>query len=343
MLADVLIKIAAEQGKEERQSIYRPRPSSSGPERCIRSMVYHALGVERAPLPGRSILVFDDSSWHEELTADWINKSAFKLHSRQMRVETPVGPGNIDGIITDLLGVDRLWEHKAINCYTFERIWKGSFPLDYFTQCALYVKGLQKVNPAINEALLLVKNKNTAQYMEFLLRYDGGKDTIRIVEMVRSDGERQAPEFEYPGIIEDTLTKFAEVERHRAANTIPPRPFELGNEFPCSYCLWNRTCWQGFADEFNALPKGEELGIVELVSRFQAVKGEAEEAEKEKKGLREQILGKLSQLGVSGGRAGQYVIEAKVTKRAGFTVEPSEYIKLNVTTPKEKKEKTYGR
>ena len=337
MLADILIKVATEQGKEEAQHAYRPRPSSAGPERCIRSMVYHALGVERAPLPGRAILVFDDSSWHEELTADWIAKTAFKLHSRQMLVETPVGPGRIDGIVTDLLGVDRLWEHKAINHFSFERYWKGESPLDYFTQCALYIKGLQKVQPHLREAVLLVKNKNTAQYMEFILDYDAAKDSIRIVEMVRSDGERQLREFEYPGITEEAVQKFAAVEAHRAAGKLPPRPFEFGSEFPCSYCLWNRACWDGFATEFNALPKDAELDIAELVARFQAVKGEEAEAKKEKDALREQILGRLAQLNVSGGRAGEYVVTASVKKRAAFTMPETEFLQLDVKKAKEPK------
>ncbi len=330
MLADILVKVASDQGKEEGQAPYRPRPSSAGPERCIRAMAYHANGTPRAPLPGRSILVFDDSSWHEELTADWIQKTAFRIHSRQMAVDTPCGRGHIDGVITDLLNVDRLWEHKAINHFSFNRYWEGTYPLDYFTQCALYVKGLQAVNPSIQEALLLIKNKNTAQYMEFLLRYDVAKDSLRIVEMVRSDGERKQPEFEYHGILEDAVAKFAAVELFRSAGDLPPRPFEFGTEFPCSYCLWNKTCWDGFAEEFNAMPDGAELGIAELVSRFQAVKGDEARAKEEKDAIREQILARLAALNVRGGRAGEFVVTAKVQKRAAFTVPESEFIQLNV-------------
>ena len=337
MLADIIIKIAFEQGKEEERAPYRPRPSSAGPERCIRSLVYHSMAVERAPLPGRAFLVFDDGGWHESLTADWIRKSSFKLHSEQMRVETPVGVGSIDGIITDLLGVDRLWEHKAMSTYAWERYWNGGFPLDYFTQCALYVNGLQKVNPNLNEALLLDKNKNTAQYLEFLLRYDAEQDSLRIVEMVRSDGERQTPEWEYVGITTDAVAKFAEVEKHRTAGPLPPRPHLFGTDFPCSYCLWNRTCWENFAEEMAALPKEVELEISEVLERFQAVKLTEAAAKKEKDELRERILGHLSALNVSGGRAGRWNVQAKVQKRAGFTVEPSEFIVLNVSQKKEKK------
>ena len=83
MLAELIPQIA---GQDQRKFKYRPRPSNAGPERCIRAMVYSALGIEPKPLPGRSILIMDDSSWHEELSADWINKSVYKLHSRQMGV-----------------------------------------------------------------------------------------------------------------------------------------------------------------------------------------------------------------------------------------------------------------
>ena len=78
MLAEIIPKIA---GMEQNEWDFKPRPSSAGPERCIRQMVYHGLGFPSEPLSGRAILVFDDSSWHEELTLDWLRKSAFKIHS----------------------------------------------------------------------------------------------------------------------------------------------------------------------------------------------------------------------------------------------------------------------
>ena len=156
MIADIIPKLA----EFERQDYkYRPRPSNSGPERCIRQMVYHGLEVPRQPLPGRALLVFDDSSWHETLTGDWIRKSAYKLHSEQMLIE--VGSlginlkGHIDYLITDLTGKDLLLEHKAINHFSFQRYLEGNLPLDYLTQMALYFRGLQKIQPELKDGLLL--------------------------------------------------------------------------------------------------------------------------------------------------------------------------------------------
>jgi len=84
MIADIIPKLAEFEREDWK---YKPRPSNAGPERCIWQMVYHGLEAPKEPLPGRALLVFDDSSWHEELTAGWIRKSAYKLHSEQMKVE----------------------------------------------------------------------------------------------------------------------------------------------------------------------------------------------------------------------------------------------------------------
>ena len=81
MLADLLIKIAGMTAKPEAE--YRPRPSSAGPERCLRQLVYKALGTPGKPTGDRFIMVLDDSSWPEELTADWIRKSAFQPPDQQ--------------------------------------------------------------------------------------------------------------------------------------------------------------------------------------------------------------------------------------------------------------------
>jgi len=123
MLADVILKIAG-QFQEEEEHKYYPRPSMAGPERCTRQMVYHGLNIAKEPLAGRAVMIFSDSSFHEDLTADWIRKSAFQLHSEQMEINVDCPgygiklTGHIDGVVTDLLGTDYLWEHKAINHFS---------------------------------------------------------------------------------------------------------------------------------------------------------------------------------------------------------------------------------
>jgi len=170
MLSDALVKVAGMHRKPEQE--YRPRPSSSGPERCLRQLVYKAMGFIEALKSDRFEVLLNDSSWQEYSTASLIELSSFELHSQQLVLNcgttTHLGKpydvvGSIDGIVRDLLGVDRLWEHKAINHFGFERYLKGdAYPEDYLTQCCLYLVGLQKQNLEIREAVMLIKNKNTS-------------------------------------------------------------------------------------------------------------------------------------------------------------------------------------
>ena len=338
MLADLLPQVAAE--TQAARHPYRPRPSLAGPERCLRALTYDAFGTPAATLAGRALLIFDDSSWHEELTADWIQRTAYQLHSRQMPVEIPnmfpwlVGQscvcsqcahtihaehlhGHIDGIFTDLLRVDRLLEHKAINHFAFDRIWKGQWPLDNLTQTALYCAGVQQVNPDITEALLLIKNKNTAQYIELLCRYDVMTDTLTVVDVVRSDGERQTPGFVMERVTQSAVEKFAFVEQHRAANTLPARPFEYGTEFPCGYCPWKEHCWEGYQAEFAALATDQALDqdLVDMAAYYCETRGHITEMEKEKDEVKDKIKAALDAKGIRHGTTSQYAITLSMKAR----------------------------
>jgi len=318
MLAEILHKIAAE-GQSTRDP-YRKRPSLAGPERCIRSLVYHARGELQRPLPGRAVFVFDDSSWHAELTKDWIRKTAYRLHSEEMEVETPVGKGRIDGILTDLLSQDILWEHKAINHFSFDRIWKGQWPLDYLTQKALYLNGVQRVNPDISRGLLLVKNKNTAQYLEILSVYDGPHDTLTVLEMVRSDGQRTDKSIQIENICTEAVKKFAQVEAHRVGNTLPDRPFPAGTEYPCGYCAWADTCWEGYEDEFDLLAQDVQLDqeLATTCGYLQEVKMHIAEMEKEESRLREIVRDYMTTHGYRQGRAGEYAVSRELRHRTSW-------------------------
>lgn len=352
MLADILPRIAAEtQGP---QHAYRPRPSLAGPERCVRSLVYDARKIPATPFPGRAVMIFDDSSWHEELTADWIRKTAYVLHSEQMAVSTPAGEGHIDGILTDLLGVDRLWEHKGLNHFSFERIWKGQWPVDYFTQCALYLHGLHAIQPNLTEALLLIKNKNTAAFLECLLQYDAADDVLRLLSVVRSDGQRSDPkDIQWSGIVASAVQKFADVESHRAAATLPDRPFSFGTDYPCGYCRWGSTCWEGYEEEFKALEEDPALDkeLEDMAAYYLEVSGHASEMEKEKKQLRDKVRAALAAKNVKGGKAGPYTIQVSLQSREGLDEEQippdilaraktlSSFEVLHIRKPKEKGQK----
>ena len=190
MLIEVIPKISAEQmearQKEKGYGKYKHRCSNAGTERCLRMRVYHALGIEPEPFPDRFSLVLDDSSWHEELSADWIRSSVYRLHSTQMKLTTmtingvEVG-GHIDGLITDPDGNDMLWEHKAINHFTFQAYETGDLiPYDYITQCCMYIVGLEKDTGKWLPALLMIKNKNTSQYLEYHIEYDDQTDVTKV-------------------------------------------------------------------------------------------------------------------------------------------------------------------
>ena len=283
MLADVLHKVAGME--QEDATPYAIRPSLASPEtadspgRCKRAMTYWRRGETPAPWPGRFVLVLDDSSWHEELTADWIRKTAYRLHSQQMAVDiplpqplggerfcgrcrVPIPPtvlhGHIDGIFTDLLGVDRLLEMKALNHFGFQRLLNEELPLDYLTQACLYLRGLRTLSADLREAVLLVKNKNTAAYLEYRLSHDPEEDLCHVVELVASDGTRRALDVFLPGLVTTALRKFEEVEQHAAARTLPPRPFAR-DTWQCDYCRFGERCWQGFEAEHAAFAQQDPL------------------------------------------------------------------------------------
>ena len=318
MLADIILRIASE--TQEPRQPYRPRPSLAGQERCIRQLTYFARDFAAAPFPGRAIVVFDDGNWHQELLADWIRKSSFTLHSEGMKVDTLVGRGEIDGVITDMLNVDRLLEIKSTNHFSYERWWKGEYPLDYFTQVALYISGLQKVQPEISEGLLLAKNKNTGALMEFLLKYDSETDTIRLIEVVRSDGQRSKSDFAIQRVCQSAKEKFDEVERHRKAKTLPDRPFAVGTEFPCGYCAWAKTCWQNYESEFVQLAKEQEIDqeLEDVIAYYLQASGDAKEMDKEADRLKEIIRNYMREKEYQSGRVGPYVVIRSLRQRTSW-------------------------
>lgn len=288
--------------EREEDQPYFPRPSNAGPERCIRQMVYHAMNAPRDNQRGdRFILVLDDSSWHEELTAMWLGKTAFVLHSQQMPVDgdvlewrdptpRPCGicseqatrkagkpvtvmvqgnilHGHIDGIVTDLLQQDVHMEHKALSFFTVEMYLRsGVFPLDYIVQTIIYQKAIRmKLNPDIRKSCLLIKNKNSATYLDYVITYDMEEDRADIVEMTKSSGEIwnavDKPIFTMEKIIANAIEKFRTVDEHVAKGTLPARPYEMG-DWQCDYCPWGKqegTCWAGYEKEMTDLIRDAEF------------------------------------------------------------------------------------
>jgi len=308
MLAEILPKIAQMDYKEYE---FRPRPSLAGPDRCIRQMVFWGMGIPRSPLPGRAVIVFNDSSWHEELTADWLRKTAYKLHSQQMPVDCrpPMGKGLIDGIITDFEGVDRLLEHKAVSHFSFQRLWDGPLPMDYLTQVAIYLDGLQKVNPEIEEAILLIKNKNTAAYVEYRVRFVW--DAVGVIEMVNSQGEHKEPDVLIPDIYQNAIDRFEEVLSRIAEKRLPKRQYEM-DDWHCEYCGWFGKCWENYEEEFDQMAVDIVLddGTAELCRRYK----ELGEASKEKDVIAKTLKNLLNEKDARKARAGEFFITRSLGK-----------------------------
>lgn len=305
-------------------------------------MTYRALGATPKPFPGRSLLVFDDSSWHEELTKDLMRRSVYTVHSEQMAVElrapglnaagydcphcgAAVPPetlhGHLDWIQSDPLGRDTGVEHKAINHFTFQRYEKGEIPWDYVVQTCCYAAGAQRVNPELRDWVLVIKNKNTAQYLEWRLRYDGPTDQCSILDRVQSQGDA-------PALIEQVnhylqhpvgkaLEKFRVVETYRTENRLPPRPFELGTAFPCSYCAFAGPCWEGYEQELGSLTSDVQLDAqVEDLARLSLeLGGHISAMTKERDEARDAIKALLRAQDLKGGLTPSYVITRSVRGR----------------------------
>jgi hypothetical protein len=382
MLADIIVKVA---GMEiEERGDYRPRPSLAGPQRCIRQMVYWAK--KTAPdrqMGDRFAMTIDDSTFHEYLTSDWISKSSFKIHSSQMPLDIieldfmPKGtthyckhcdkqvPDNIlhghpDGIVTDLLGVDHHYEHKAVNRFAFDRYWKGEFPLDYITQCCLCIVGLNKeLHDKITTSVLLLKCKDTAQYMEFIIKYDETEDRADIMEANHSNGERRfmtdgSPLLTIEHIVYDAIKKFAAVDHCVKEGELPDRPFEMGTQFPCGYCAWEDTCWDGYLKEVEKLSENEaDLTELEDSARFYKELGaQISDMETQKDEVAKRIKNTLKDMEARKGKAGEYFINWKVSEQTRMKSKdeiPEELLPklmktiivetLSITKPKPKKGK----
>ena len=166
---------------------------------------------------------------------------------------------------------------------------------------------------------MLIKNKNTAQYLEILLHYDSIKDVTTIVEVVRSDGERYTPQqATWTELVTESVKKFAQIEAHAKAGTLPPRPFEYGTDFPCGYCRWGKTCWSGYEQELEALETDVALDqdAEQLCAYYLETTLHLLNMEKEKDALKLKIKQLLLDKHAKVGRAGPYVVALSLRKKA---------------------------
>jgi hypothetical protein len=347
MLADIILKIAG-QFQEHEDHKYYPRPSMAGKERCTRQMVYHGLNFPHDPLAGRAVMIFSDSSFHEDLTADWIRKSAYQLHSEQMEINVNMGfdftlTGHIDGIVTDLLGVDYLWEHKAINHFSWQKYWEGSLPYDNISQCCIYLRGLHSDNPNIKRAILLMKNKNTAAYLEFIIFYNYDQDVAVIEKVTNSNGETKEINETIPDAVKSCFEKFAYVNECIKNQTLPKRDYFIGDDWHCKYCAYGKTCWGDYKKEFQELKTAEILpDDVETMIRYYSELGAQKKSiEDEYKDLSGKIKDTMKEIGAREGRAGQYIVKLSLIESNRIDKEKLTPAEIEKATTKSISERLY--
>lgn len=320
MIADILHKVACMDKPAEQA--YHPRPSLAGPERCIRSLVYNRLGIKKKQFPGRTLMIFDDGIWGEEITLDWISKTSYQVSSSQMKILVTLSPalkipGSIDGIITDLTGYDRVLELKHINHFSFERYRnQKALPLDYITQCCLYVRGCQDLNPDITEALLLLKNKNTAAYLEYVIRYDTEHDTATVRTMAGSQGEEIRLNKEISAVLSLVKSRFEEVEDYANQGRLPLRPYEP-SDWQCEYCQWGAECYKNYVKEFQEKVEGITLesSITEEVQMYVFYKKKLLEIKKAQDIATERIKVAMREQNSRLGKAGDYEVKIRLQER----------------------------
>jgi hypothetical protein len=369
-LVELIPKIARmAAGEKEGPKKYYPRPSSAGPERCTRQMVYHRMGYEEEGGTARGgddrkFLVFDSSSWHEELVADWIRQSPFTLHSQQMKVDlgitipgynNPLG-GSIDGILQDLMNVEELWENKAINHFTFESYWEADpgdmdkIPWDNICQSCVYSASLQREQANITGIRLTVKNKNTDNMIEFQMEYL--KDCVLIKTCTHMSSEVKELNILVYFPVSYCVDKFVRIEEHALSGTLPDREYEH-DHWRCEYCSYRTKCWEKYLAEMEQLSTDAMLAdeVETLVTYFQEIKAQIREMEKEKDELKEQVIQVMKEAKAQKGRAGDYVIKytPSVTQRIDKSLVPSSMLpeitktyygaRLSISKPKKQKKK----
>ena len=321
MLAELIHPIAAMDYQEWE---FRPRPSNGGPDTCLRKLAYQAYDAPQKDPHGRFLVVLDDSSWHEELVLQWLERTVFQIHSRQLRVACGTTlwrglpqtiHGHIDGIVTDLFGIDRLLEIKAIEHFTFQRFADGAYPTNYFTQVVFYLVGLLALNPELREAILLIKNKNQSAFLEYRLRYHVDEDRLTILEMTHSNGTHTFPNQVFIGLYRQALSRFTVLETHRNAGTLPARPYEDQHNYHCDYCPFRKLCWDNFQRTPLTGQHPMRADLIPLAEEYLELDEKLGPLEKRWEELRSLFRVELHARGVQGLYGGGFTINATVSSQ----------------------------
>lgn len=252
--------------KEAREP-YRQRPSDAL-SKCKRQLVFHALGSEPKPMPGRAAYVFDTGHIMEwvflggkvpkqiaesygidpetTITGDIERIYGSTVSDRQKQVMVEIGgdggmrPGHIDGILTLSDDTRVVIDIKTTNHFMFERWLHGKdFPIDYFQQVALYAHALKLEHFCV---FILNKNSSAIQEFWFELMYGNYVNSFHLSSTFREKEMPRGPSVNPIELIQLHQHRNLTVETWAALQELPDRDYKLG-DWQCDYCAYSQTCY----------------------------------------------------------------------------------------------------
>jgi len=149
--------------------------SISGLFPCPYSLYRTYLGGDLEEVTAQQEMLMDDGKWQEEQTVQRLKLMGVIVKDRQRRVTIGKAntPGHIDGV-TELDGVSRLFEHKAMSWERFSYLKQrglGAFPT-YKAQVQGYMLGLREQGFLINEADFFAKHKDSCEPYDFIEEFN---------------------------------------------------------------------------------------------------------------------------------------------------------------------------
>ena len=163
---------------------------------------------------------------------------------------------------------------------------------------------------------MLLKNKNTAAYMEFIIDYSRDNDTATIVTAINSNGEVKVINEEISNAVTSSFDKFQFVNECIQKQTLPKRDYFIGDDWHCEYCAWCKTCWSGYKKEFAELKTDTMLpdDVADMLRYYKELGGQKSDIEKEYKDLSVKIKDTMKQVGAREGRAGEFIVKLSLSE-----------------------------
>ncbi len=225
---------------------------------CMRSLAYRYHEIPGKPLGWRTMMVFKDGDMgHAQLRMLMYNRLqgagyCHKLVDEEAEVCLDGVVGHIDGFLkhdpdckfTGPMHKDFLLELKTMNDRAFAELKKHEeVGLEYRCQISGYLAALD-----IDQAIVIAKNKNTGELLEFI--YDG-EDELVLDRITKLDSVIQSKDPE-------------SVAREYGPNKSGSLPWQ------CNYCPFTELCWR----EEGVTMKKEKKYIVnmDLVNKQKTIK-----------------------------------------------------------------------